>query len=121
MPKQDLTVDADGVGIPLRRDAILRARDRARSLRRPHNVARKLFVTELLTELAWSEARVLDRPFDEEDVPYARERLWDEPGVRAALDRLWPLLTPQQLLAGLLGSAQAIRSAAGSVLSSSGT
>ena len=117
VPKQDLTVDADGTGIPLRRAAILRARDRARSLRRPHNVARKLFVTELLTELAWSEARVLDRPFDEEDVPYARERLWDEPGVRAALDRLWPLLTPQQLVAGLLGSAQAIRSAAGSVLS----
>ena len=79
-------------------------------------MARKLFVTELLTELARSEARVLDRPFDEEDLPYARERLWDEPGVRAALDGLWPLLTPQQLLAGLLGSAQAIRSAAGSVL-----
>jgi DNA helicase IV len=117
VPKQDLTVDADGAGIPLRRAAILRARDRARSLRKPHNVARKLFVTELLTELAWSEARVLDRPFDEEDVPYARERLWDDPGVRAALDRLWPLLTPQQLVAGLLGSAQAIRSAAGSALS----
>jgi DNA helicase IV len=117
VPKQDLTVDADGTGIPLRRAAILRARDRARSLRKPHNVARKLFVTELLTELAWCEARVLDRPFAEEDVPYARERLWDEPGVRAALDRLWPLLTPQQLVAGLLGSAQAIRSAAGSALS----
>ena len=43
-------------------------------------MARKLFVTEMLTELARSEARVLDRPFDEEDVPDARERLWDEPG-----------------------------------------
>src|SRR5487761_2246082 len=118
-PKQDLTVDADGTGIPLRRAAILRARDRARSLRRPHNVARKLFVTELLTELAWSEARVLDRPFGKEDLPFARERLWDEPGVRAALDGLWPLLTPQELLAGLLGSAQAIESAAGAVLSHS--
>jgi DNA helicase IV len=115
-PKHDVVVDADGVGIPLKRDAILRARDRARSTRKPHNVARKLFVTELLTELAWAEARVLDRPFDAEDEPFARERLWDEPGVRTALDRLWPLLTPQQLVAGLLGSAQAIRSAAGSAL-----
>jgi DNA helicase IV len=115
-PKHDLVVDADGVGIPLKRDAILRARDRARSARKPHNVARKLFVTELLTELAWSEARALDRPFDAEDEPFARERLWDEPGVRNALDRLWPLLTPRQLVAGLLGSAQAIRSAAGSAL-----
>ncbi|HTU08837.1 MAG TPA: ATP-binding domain-containing protein, partial [Trebonia sp.] len=84
--------------------------------RKPHNVARKLFVTELLTELAWAEARVLDRPFDTEDVPFARERLWDEPGVRTAFDGLWPLLTPQQLVAGLLGSERAIRSAAGSVL-----
>ena len=56
------TVDADRVHIPLRREAILRARDRARSTRKPHNVARKLFVTELLNELARGEARVLDRP-----------------------------------------------------------
>jgi len=115
-PKHDLVVDVDGVDVPLKRDAILRARDRARSTRKPHNVARKLFVTELLTELAWAEARVLDRPFDTEDVPFARERLWDEPGVRTAFDGLWPLLTPQQLVAGLLGSERAIRSAAGSVL-----
>ena len=56
------------------------------STRRPHNVARKLFVTELLNELARAEARVLDRPFDDEDLPYARERLWSEPGVVDALD-----------------------------------
>ena len=62
-------MNADGVEIPLRREAILRARDRARSSRRPHNVARKLFVTELLTELARSEAKVLNRPLDEEDLP----------------------------------------------------
>jgi hypothetical protein len=82
-------------------------------------VARKLFVTEVLTSLAYAEARVLDRPVDDEDVPYARERLWDEPGVVAALDALWPLLTPQQALAGLLGSARELRSAGGKVLSPS--
>ena len=79
-------------------------------------MARKLFVTELLTELAWSEARVLNRPLDEEDLPDVRARLWDTDGVNAALDALWPLLTPEMLLSGLLGSPQAIRSAAGSVL-----
>jgi DNA helicase IV len=115
-PKHDITVDADGVAIPLRREVILRARDRARSSRKPHNVARKLFVTELLTELAWAEARLLNRPLDADDVPDARARLWDTDGVTAALDGLWPLLTPQRLVAELLGSAQAIRSAAGSVL-----
>jgi DNA helicase IV len=116
VPEGDITVDADGVDIPLSRGAILRTRDRARALRKPHNVARKLFVTELLTELAWNEARVLDRPLAEEDVPYARERLWAEPGVLGAIDGLWPLLTPQRLLATLLGSAGAIRAAAGSLL-----
>ena len=115
-PGRDVTVDADGVLIPLKREAILRARDRARSTRKAHNVARKLFVTELLTELAWSEAKVLNRPLDPEDVPDARARLWDLDGVYAALDGFWPLLTPQALVAGLLRSPQAIRSASGSVL-----
>ncbi|HEY1820321.1 MAG TPA: ATP-binding domain-containing protein [Trebonia sp.] len=116
VPKHDVSVDADGVDIPLTRAAILRARDRARSTRRPHNIARKLFVTDLLNELARAEARTLERPFDDEDLPYARERLWSEPGVYAAIDDLWPLLTPERLLADLLGSPQAIRSAAGAVL-----
>jgi len=119
VPRQDITVDAGGAHIPLRREEILRARDRARALRKPHNVARKLFVTELLTSLAYAEARVLDRSIDDEDVPYARERLWEEPGVVEALDSLWPLLTPQQALAGLLGSAAAIRSAARNALDDS--
>ncbi len=116
VPKRDIIVNAEGVDVPLARDAILRARDRARSTRKPHNVARKLFVTELLTELARAEARVLNRPLDAEDLPDARARLWEADGVNAALDALWPLLTPEMLLAGLLGSPQAIRSAAGSVL-----
>ena len=117
VPGQDLIVDADGVRIPLRRDAVLRARDRARGTRKPHNVARKLFITELLNELARAESTTLGRQFDDEDLPYARERLWAEPGVFDALDALWPLLTPKKLLSDLLGSAKAIRSAAGSALS----
>ena len=116
VPARDITVDADGVAIPLRREAILRARDRARSTRRAHNVARRQFVADLLTELARAEARVLDRPLDDEDLPYARDRLRSEPGVQTALDGLWPLLSPERLLADLLASPQAIRSAAGSLL-----
>jgi DNA helicase IV len=116
-PEADITVDADGAPVPLRRDAILRARDRARGLGKPHNVARKLFVTELLTELAYSEARVLERPLEDEDVPDARARLWDTPGVVAALDSLWPQLTPQQALAALYSDRDALPAAAGSVLS----
>src|SRR3984893_4408418 len=115
-PRHDITVDADGVAVPLGRAAILRARDRARATRRPPNLAGQLFVTDVLNDRARAEARALDRPFDDEDLPYARERLWSEPGVHDAVDDLWPLLTPERLLADLLGSAQAIRSAAGAIL-----
>jgi hypothetical protein len=93
-------------------EAVLRARDRARGLRKPHNVARKLFVTEMLGALAAGEARALGRQLDPEDVPYTRARLWDEPPVRTALDALWPLLTPQRLVAGLLAEEGALRRAA---------
>jgi hypothetical protein len=94
------------------REAALRARDRARALRKPHNVARRLFVTEMLSALAAAEAAALGRPLDPDDLPYTRARLWDEPPVRAALDGMWPFLTPQRLVAGLLAEEGALRSAA---------
>jgi DNA helicase IV len=112
IPAADLTITIDGVEIVVPRDVCVRARDRARGTRRPHNVARKLFVTDMLTALARAEAAVLSRPLDPEDIPYARARLWDEQPVRAALDALWPLLTPQRLVAGLLAEEAALRSAA---------
>src|SRR5581483_3406020 len=115
VPDGDLTVTVDGVTFTVARDVVLRARDRARGMRKPHNVARKLFVTDLLGALARAEATALDRPLDSEDIPYARARLWDEPPVRAALDGLWPLLTPQRLVAALLAEEGALRAAAPSL------
>ena len=112
VPPGDLEITADGVPMTLPREAVLRARDRARALRKPHNVARKLFVTEMLSALAAAEARALGRQLDPEDVPYTRARLWDEAPVRAALDALWPFLTPQRLVAGLLAEEGALRRAA---------
>ena len=112
VPPGDLEVTVDGVAMTVPQEAVLRARDRARGLRKPHNVARKLFLTEMLGALAAAEARALGRQLDPEDVPYTRARLWDEPPVRAALDALWPFLTPQRLVAGLLADEGALRRAA---------
>jgi DNA helicase IV len=111
VPDRDLVVTVDGVTMTVPHQSVLRARDRARGLRKPHNVARKVYITDLLGALAQAESRVLDRPLDPEDLPYARARLWDEAPVRAALDGLWPFLTPQRLVAGLLGTEGAIRRA----------
>ncbi len=112
VPPGDLEVTADGVRMTVPRETCLRARDRARALRKPHNAARKLFVTEMLGALARAEAAALGRPLDPDDLPYTRARLWDEAPVRAALDGLWPFLTPQRLVAGLLASEGALRRAA---------
>jgi DNA helicase IV len=112
VPPGDLQVTVDDVLMTVPHQTVLRARDRARGLRKPHNVARKLFVTEMLGALAQAEARALGRELDPEDLPYARARLWDEPPVRDALDTLWPFLTPQRLVAGLLAEEGALRRAA---------
>jgi DNA helicase IV len=112
VPPGDLEITADDVRMTVPRETVLRARDRARGLRRPHNVARKLFVTEMLGALATAEAASLGRPLDPDDLPYTRARLWDEPPVRAALDDLWPFLTPQGLVAGLLAEEGALGRAA---------
>jgi DNA helicase IV len=112
VPETDLEITADDVRMTVPRETVLRARDRARALRKPHNAARKLFVTEMLGALAAAEAQALGRPLDPDDLPYTRARLWDEPPVRAALDGLWPYLTPQGLIAGLLAEEGALRRAA---------
>jgi DNA helicase IV len=114
IPRRDLELEVDGVSITVPADVCERARIRARGMRRPHNVARKLFVTELLDAIARAEAGALGRSLDAEDLPYVRARLWDEDPVRAALDRLWPFLTPERLLAALLEEEGALRRAASS-------
>ncbi len=112
VPPGDLEITVDGMPMTVPRESVLRARDRARGLRKPHNVARKLFITDLLGALAQAEAIALGRQLDPDDLRYARSRLWDEPPVRAALDALWPFGTPQRLVAGLLATEGALRRAA---------
>ncbi|HEY0716965.1 MAG TPA: helicase, partial [Streptosporangiaceae bacterium] len=115
IPRRDLQLQVDGVTITVPADVCERIRIRARGMRRPHNVARKLFVTEMLDAIARAESVALGRSLDDEDVPYVRARLWDEDAVRSALDRLWPFLTPQRLLTALLEEEGALRRAASSL------
>ncbi|GGL07747.1 DNA helicase [Sphaerisporangium melleum] len=81
------------------------AKSRALRSRRPHNQARAVFVRHVLGTLARQAAKALGRGMlDEEELADLREDLRTEPAVKAALNRLWPYLTPQQLLIGLYGS-----------------
>ncbi|MCT9931778.1 ATP-binding domain-containing protein [Planotetraspora sp. A-T 1434] len=95
----------------------VRARERARDLRRPHNLARHTFVGQVLRGLARDEARQLDLPMDEEDPRYAAKVLWRHQAVREAVERLWPRLTPERLVSELLSDEDLLRSAATPYLS----
>ncbi|NUO97242.1 MAG: helicase, partial [Nonomuraea sp.] len=130
VPSGDLEVLLDGLTLRVPHAVCARLRERARAVRLPHNMARKLYVTELLKELARAEARALEESLhleelaaelaevdpeaaepldlesdlDDVDIALAAERLWGEEPVRRAVDELWPELTPQELVAGLLSA-----------------
>ncbi|PZG08565.1 helicase [Micromonospora craterilacus] len=95
------------------------ARDRARRSGRPHNLARAVFDIEIVHALADQVAERIgadplggENLLDEADVAEIRRELREEPEVRAALDELWPVLTPQRLLADLYASTDRIATAA---------
>ncbi|MFC4118137.1 HelD family protein [Nonomuraea zeae] len=131
VPDGDLEVELDGLRLRVPHQVCLALRDRARAVRLPHNMARKLYVTELLKELAKAEARALEeslhieelaqdddpelgepldleRDLDELDLALASSRLWGEEPVRRAVDELWPELTPQRLVGWLLASPETL-------------
>ncbi|MBB4931493.1 DNA helicase IV [Lipingzhangella halophila] len=137
VPEGDLVITADGTKLRVDHATCARLRERARGLGLPHNKARKLFVNEMLWELAHAQddqlaqslreveeaEGLLDHPDlpelenpdaplrTEEDTAYARETLWADPAVRAAIDGLWPLLTPEQLVSDLLSDPGLLESA----------
>ncbi|RGD56052.1 helicase [Kitasatospora xanthocidica] len=101
-----------GEGLRVSARACAEARDAARGLRLPHNRARAFYLGTLLDALAIGQALTLGRPYDDEEAHYAPRELWERPDVRAALDPLWPRLTPQQLLERLLTDRELLASAA---------
>ncbi len=103
----------------LGRETCVRARERARRSRMPHNQARPIFVREVIDALARQVADRLgadvfggDNLLDEADVAEIRRELREDAGVQAALEELWPVLTPQRLLADLFSSAELLASTA---------
>jgi DNA helicase IV len=134
VPREAIEIRYDGDVLRLDRDMCVRARERARRSRRPHNQARPVFMREIINALARQVAGRLTATMRETDAMVA-EILGDEAPpdhsvldevavgdiarelrgdteVRAALNRLWPNLTPQRLLADLFSSPQRLRRAA---------
>ena len=78
---------------------------------RRHNAARRWVENEIWSSMAatWREGDL--------DPAMVKEGLRSHPDLRAALERMWPLLTPAQLLHDLFGSKALLKLAAASELS----
>jgi DNA helicase IV len=136
VPDDDIVVEVGGQRLRLDPGTAEQARQRARATGEPHNQARTTFRDEVVAALTDQMVAALTRDLPEVDLPeddellvdlFPDERLLDPdldeiraelnsaPAVRSAVDRLWPKLTPQQLVGGLLGSAERL-AAVGSAL-----
>lgn len=130
VPPGDLEVDVDGERVRVERAEVARARDRARATGRRHNAARMVFARELVLAVARRIARDIgydpygfdalgeddapgtDNVLTDDDVLEIAEQVRHEPSVRAAVSRLWPVLTPQRLLTDLWASPRRLAAAA---------
>jgi DNA helicase IV len=119
VPERPVEVQIDRETLRLSPAVCKKARERARRSRRPHNQARQVFAREIADALTRQlAARIGANVLGEEnllgkaDVDELRHEVRNDPGVRALIERLWPLLTPQRLVDELLSSADRLASAA---------
>jgi len=119
VPDDALDIPFDREILHLDRATCERARERARASRRLHNHAQPIFVGEVIDALARQVADHLGAdPFggpnflDEADVEDIRRELREDADVLAAIEGLWPVLTPQQLLTDLFASPARLATAA---------
>ncbi|MYW44081.1 AAA family ATPase [Streptomyces sp. SID161] len=85
------------------------ARERTRAAGLPHNAAREYFeghilntLTELYAERVGTDPYDGSSLLDPADITQIRDELAENPEVWDAIDRLWPRITPQRLLADFL-------------------
>jgi DNA helicase IV len=121
VPAEPIELTIEGAAsIRLDQQVCLPARTRARRSRRPHNEAKRIFHQEVVTALTEQIANgfgdlgpdVLSRA-DRADI---RAELRSSPELTAALDQLWPTLSPEQLLTELYADPHRLASATHRVL-----
>ncbi|HWB35418.1 MAG TPA: helicase, partial [Rugosimonospora sp.] len=130
VPEEDLEIPFEQEILVLHRHEIEQARLRTRRSGRLHNLARPLFEIEIAHSLAeqWAE-RIGSDPYaddplggddapgdphllDAADLAELRRELRASPGVQAAVDELWPVLSPRRLLADLYADPDRLAAAA---------
>ncbi|TVT21257.1 DUF2075 domain-containing protein [Amycolatopsis acidiphila] len=121
LPAQPLPIPLADVTVRIDAETAEWARHEARDSGLPHNEARAVFteiVTYVLTERAIARigrgwlTRADRAGWEELRSDLVKELAGDEK-FTAALDELWPILTPETLLAGLYASPERLRAAGG--------
>ncbi|MEV7044315.1 AAA family ATPase [Amycolatopsis sp. NPDC051061] len=118
VPEPVLEIEYEHDVLKLDRKTCTDARTRARRSRRPHNPARRLFVSDVLDALTRQAARKLgDDLLDGQDLQDIRAELAADENIAAALNGLWPVLTPEGVLDDLFADRERLSSAARKLLS----
>ncbi|TSD98199.1 AAA family ATPase [Skermania sp. ID1734] len=119
LPDAAIPLRFDSYVVTLDRKTVSRARGRARSSRRPHNLARPIFITAVVDALADQLAATLGENvvggtnlLSRDDIADIRAEMRSDARVMAAIDELWPELTPQQVLIDLFSSPELLAAAA---------
>lgn len=142
LPGSPIAIELDDVTVEIDRATAAEARRRARATGLPHNAARTTFRDTLGSLLVQQGVERLDQDLDDPpeladllrelgDLPEIapagaaqlsaelrhelRDDLRSDLGFHAAVDELWPVLTPEQLLVELFASPDRLASAGGGI------
>lgn len=109
VPSEPVRLSFDGYPVILDRKIATKARGRARSSRRPHNLARPIFASSVIDALTDQLAATMGADLSggpsllsSADLSEIGDEMRADPQVQAAIGALWPILSPQEVLADLL-------------------
>ncbi|MBF6467640.1 AAA family ATPase [Nocardia beijingensis] len=109
VPAEPIRLSFDGYPVTLDRKIATKARGRARSSRRPHNLARPIFAASVIDALTDQLAQTMGADLSggpsllsSADLTEIRDEMRADPHIQAAIAKLWPILSPQDVLADLL-------------------
>ncbi|WP_436405784.1 HelD family protein [Corynebacterium casei] len=119
VPEDSATIKVEQLYLTATPDMVKAARTRARRSHKPHNDARGAFIEHFVQSLAEQMANKIGADplggknlLSRADVDQLFDDLSETPAVQELIDAFWPTLSPQSVLAELLGSEDAIAHAA---------
>ncbi|MEO6700495.1 MAG: AAA family ATPase [Jatrophihabitantaceae bacterium] len=112
VPQQPITLDVEGSQLVLTPTDVEQARHRAQQSRKPHNVARLRFATELVRRLAIRLAKALNTEFDDDHRAELINAVRASPDVRREVNLCWMPITPEKLLRDLYASPELLAAVA---------